>query len=1758
MLGGGPQQRGAPSESSSGNHSANWQHQTSVAMRSHQDGFEPVKVEHGMPTQQMFGSEQQQQDLHMYSLALQHQALTDARGSAPVHRYEDSAVADRLGLYPPYASSDRAEGASSSLFSRENLHQQRQQQSQIEIPLRGTSQHNQHDLHPQFIQHHRQYAPTMLQTLTQQYAPSHAPRSRAHQLSGNNGSERNAQRLLQQHPQHQQRQHQQQVGLQLQLQTPSSRGVPLAPYHMGTQTFQQHQIHQLHPRLQQSNESARITYPHSAQPSAALPGFSFQQHQQYQSPSLPIADLSSVHHQPSQQNLTSAQYYTQQQHRYGHPQNLDVSALPPIAGFGGGGTFFGNNNVNPGPSFAHFAANITQMPNQVYYQPVMYHQPHPMPAHAMSYGGIPYVMGGPASSAYGVSGTKVVGMGGALSGTASFANGASWATMSTSNGSSGVPLVPLTTIAQPHHTKEWFDHALALAHDKYNQQDYTGAYHMLLSLHQADLRHFPTLLLLGCTCYSLNLYELSIMYNNQILQMDPKFAEAFSNLGTTYRAMSQTTSAAPGSSGTCAYDLQMAEQYYRMAISIRPKYWDASINLAGLLSANGRFDEAIQVYAAYEREMEEGFPAEERLDLIVGDLGGGDADMVVLLTDMEKRRSARLQAEKVLGRRIPSEASGWTDGRRRDLYYAKASLLYAMNHVNRAKMEYLKGLISIGLDLCGTYAHAASGVLTVQFVTPQQASAALQQQQTQKGLSSNPEFNATASGMLQTLAKIYQDLQQTSLAVSLYYVALSIFPNANTCNNIGILLAGQRLAEALAWYEFGLSLEPNHVHLLTNLGSALKDSGQVHEGITCYLRAISIQADFFIALANLANVYKDLGRVEEAIDLYRRSLEVKPDFVEAFCNYVNSLLFVCQWDDRTENLKRIHLIVETQLREGVSPVDRIPPGGTGNPRVVPTVLPFHTFTYAGLSAWQVREICRRNGARVLHNVNVLPWFPGFTPRPAKLLREKPVEHDLTPDQIDRLLRYPYPYPLPPTPSPRIHIGYLSSDFNNHPLAHLMQSVFGMHDRSRFKVFCYSLSPSDSSAYREKIEREADVFADVHAWSVQQIVERVVADGIHVLCNLNGYTKGGRNEVFAARPAPVQMQFMGFAGSMGSGSLWDPDHNPEESWIAEIEEEDEDEEGDDPVANARREDALRTMDSVPYTWLDYLLTDEIATPRKFVCGEPIAADEQPWSPTRNALQPRPVDRGLVRKRDDANRVFTEALVYMPNTYFVNDHRQGFRENADEMVDAMCGRPAPLPKPCDADLGKHDLGVWRAEQVRRLKMRREMFPWMREDTVVYANFNQLYKVDPEIFKTWLRILVRVPNSILWLLRFPPAGEQRLLQLANNLHGPSVASRVVFTDVAPKHLHIHRGRIADVFLDTPECNAHTTAADILWSGTPVVTYPRYDFKMCSRVCASVAYATGSWTDGDLAGLDSSARDSILEARKGIRVDGVSRLEQDDRLLGHWMVVSSYDEFEDAAVRLGTSMRWEWTPLVTGGDTGAPPRGDARYAAAVGSERWPLDPSYTIPAPSPFFPPLPIPSPVSSDMTTTPNDTTFQSLASISTSSQPASSSTPSSASAFFPSTTQTLHPSQLMSTSSATTTPTHVYIPTSTSLATRLRRRLFLNRDTCALFDTPRWVRDLERAVVQAYEKWENDFHVVKERNRRECAHRVGSSGTEALGVVVVTKERSKDGRRRIPTSRPAATRMWSASRCLWVGADGSPTSVGPSVGRVGIDSREGLLM
>ena len=439
-------------------------------------------------------------------------------------------------------------------------------------------------------------------------------------------------------------------------------------------------------------------------------------------------------------------------------------------------------------------------------------------------------------------------------------------------------------------------------------------------------------------------------------------------------------------------------------------------------------------------------------------------------------------------------------------------------------------------------------------------------------------------------------------------LAVDIAPNP--MGPVPGVVPGSGIHLALMYYNYGLNLDSKHAHLYTNLGSLLKDIGQLNAAIKMYESAVQCDGNFDIALANLANAVKDQGRVADAIKYYKRAVQSNPEFAEAVCGLATALNSVCNWNGRggvyadkgrrdrihvDENgkihdanrsygwINRVVEIVEKQLKEGetwgcgtLTPVmiDRIcqqlsiplkngsRPSDSELPdllrqsleswsgkkwegsRIVrlierairrigwqwyqdrykqgkeypsqrylrptlptslsspsaPTVLPFHTFT-TPLPAKQIRQISQRNALRISVSTLRSAWLPATVFSP------------------------------PPPPRPCLKVGYISSDFNNHPLAHLMQSVFGLHDPTSVHAICYATTVSDKSIHRHQIEREAPTFHDASNWSVERLVKQIVADGVHILVNLNGYTRGARNEVFAARPAPIHMSFMGFAGTI---------------------------------------------------------------------------------------------------------------------------------------------------------------------------------------------------------------------------------------------------------------------------------------------------------------------------------------------------------------------------------------------------------------------------------------------------------------------------------------------------------------------------------------------------------------------------------------------------------------------------------------------------
>ncbi|KAB1213493.1 putative UDP-N-acetylglucosamine--peptide N-acetylglucosaminyltransferase SEC [Morella rubra] len=494
-------------------------------------------------------------------------------------------------------------------------------------------------------------------------------------------------------------------------------------------------------------------------------------------------------------------------------------------------------------------------------------------------------------------------------------------------------------------------------------------------------------------------------------------------------------------------------------------------------------------------------------------------------------------------------------------------------------------------------------------------------------------------------------------------------------------------ADAISCYNEVLRIDPLAADGLVNRGNTYKEIGRVNEAIHDYTRAINIRPAMAEAHANLASAYKDRlidlnsrltlhsGHVEGAIKSYKQALLLRPEFPEATCNLLHTLQCVCDWEDRDGKFMEVEGILRRQIKMAV----------------IPSVQPFHAIAYP-IDPMLALEISRKYAAHCSIIASRYSVPPFNYPAPLSIKGEGG--------------------------SGRLRVGYVSSDFGNHPLSHLMGSVFGMHDRENVEVFCYALSPNDGTEWRQRIQSEAEHFIDVSSMSSDMIARLINEDRIQILVNLNGYTKGARNEIFAMQPAPIQISYMGFPGTTGA------------------------------------------------SYIHYLVTDEFVSPSRF------------------------------------SHIYSEKLVHLPHCYFVNDYKQ---KNCD-VLDQNC-------QPKRSDYG------------------------LPEDKFIFACFNQLYKMDPDIFNAWCNILKRVPNSALWLLRFPAAGEMRLRAYAAQ-HGVQ-SDQIIFTDVAMKNEHIRRSALADLFLDTPLCNAHTTGTDVLWAGLPMVTLPLE--KMATRVAGSLCLATG-----------------------------------------------------------------------------------------------------------------------------------------------------------------------------------------------------------------------------------------------------------------------------------------------------------------------------
>ena len=350
-------------------------------------------------------------------------------------------------------------------------------------------------------------------------------------------------------------------------------------------------------------------------------------------------------------------------------------------------------------------------------------------------------------------------------------------------------------------------------------------------------------------------------------------------------------------------------------------------------------------------------------------------------------------------------------------------------------------------------------------------------------------------------------------AADRYRQALAIRPDyVEAHNNLGSTLRAQgRLDEALACYERALRLRPGHPNIYNNLGVTLKALGRNEEAIGCYQRALAARPDFADAHYNLGNALQAEGRLDAAIASFERAVALRPDHAEGHSNLAAALVAIGRIDAAIVSYERA-----LQLRPELS-----------DARAQTLFLKSLYCDWDAIDA----------------QADLIPMLgitgDAIAPYAALTLEDHPERHRIRAERFaaDRFRQVPLPAPARPTARPeRLRIGYFSADFKNHPVGRLIARTLELHDRTRFEVHGYAYGDAASGPLRDRLAAACDVFREVDPLSDRAIAELARRDGIDIAVDLTGYTGASRSAIFAYRPAPVQVNYLGLPGTSGAPFL----------------------------------------------------------------------------------------------------------------------------------------------------------------------------------------------------------------------------------------------------------------------------------------------------------------------------------------------------------------------------------------------------------------------------------------------------------------------------------------------------------------------------------------------------------------------------------------------------------------------------------------------
>jgi protein O-GlcNAc transferase len=372
-----------------------------------------------------------------------------------------------------------------------------------------------------------------------------------------------------------------------------------------------------------------------------------------------------------------------------------------------------------------------------------------------------------------------------------------------------------------------------------------------------------------------------------------------------------------------------------------------------------------------------------------------------------------------------------------------------------------------------------------------------------------------ASELLLDRGNVLCQLKRAEDALAAYRRVLELSPGSVEAlfNQGNALLLLKRHDEALESYERAIAIQPQYAKAHSYRGNTLRALSRQEESLVSYTRALACDPRYLSALIGKGNVLRDLGRLSEALASYDEVLRLDPSSLEALSNRSLALMMVQRWEEAAEGLQRVleldpesgpelnyslGFLLQSRLnscdwRDYDSITRAIEAGIRSDKRVtVPSL-----YTASGLAP-EIHLRCAQ--AFVSDNCQAANALSSMGPNRA---------HG------------------------RIRLAYVSADYCEHPVSMLMANLFEGHDRARFECLGIAIRAQDGSAMAGRVKRAFDRFIDVTSYSDRDAAALLRELEIDICIDLTGYTAHMRAGIFAHRSAPVQVNYLGYPGTLGA-------------------------------------------------------------------------------------------------------------------------------------------------------------------------------------------------------------------------------------------------------------------------------------------------------------------------------------------------------------------------------------------------------------------------------------------------------------------------------------------------------------------------------------------------------------------------------------------------------------------------------------------------